>query len=26
VYLLSEDQRRAIYAALHKEKRVIYYL
>ena len=26
VYLLSEDQRRAIYAALHKEKRVLYYL
>jgi putative lipoic acid-binding regulatory protein len=26
VYLLSEDQRRAIYAHLHKEKRVLYYL
>jgi uncharacterized protein len=26
VHLLSEDQRRAIYAQLHKEKRVLYYL
>jgi uncharacterized protein len=26
VYLLSEDQRKAIYEALHKEKRVLYYL
>ncbi|HVE84536.1 MAG TPA: DUF493 domain-containing protein [Myxococcales bacterium] len=26
VYLLSEDQRKGIYEALHKEKRVIYYL
>ena len=26
VYLLSEDQRRAIYAQLQKEKRVLYYL
>jgi uncharacterized protein len=26
VYLLSEDQRRAVYSALHKEKRVLYYL
>lgn len=26
VYLLSEDQRRAIYEQLHKEKRVLYYL
>jgi hypothetical protein len=26
VYLLSEDQRRTIYAALHREKRVLYYL
>jgi uncharacterized protein len=26
VYLLSEDQRRAIYAQLHKERRVLYYL
>jgi putative lipoic acid-binding regulatory protein len=26
VYLLSEDQRRNIYGALHKEKRVLYYL
>jgi uncharacterized protein len=26
VYLLSEDQRRAIYVQLHKEKRVLYYL
>jgi putative lipoic acid-binding regulatory protein len=26
VYLLSEDQRRAIYSVLHKDKRVIYYL
>ena len=26
VYLLSEDQRRAIYSQLHKEKRVLYYL
>ena len=26
VYLISEDQRRALYAALHKEKRVLYYL
>ncbi|MFZ5469225.1 MAG: YbeD family protein [Myxococcota bacterium] len=26
VYLLSEDQRRAIYETLHKERRVLYYL
>jgi putative lipoic acid-binding regulatory protein len=26
VFLLSEEQRRAIYAQLHKEKRVLYYL
>jgi len=26
VVLLSEDQRQAIYAALHQEKRVLYYL
>jgi putative lipoic acid-binding regulatory protein len=26
VYLISEEQRRAIYAQLHKEKRVLYYL
>lgn len=26
VYLLSEDQRRTIYTALHKEKRILYYL
>jgi uncharacterized protein len=26
VVLLSEEQRRAIYAALHQEKRVLYYL
>ncbi len=26
VYLLSEEQRRTIYEALHKDKRVIYYL
>jgi putative lipoic acid-binding regulatory protein len=26
VYLLSEEQRRAIYEQLHKEKRVLYYL
>jgi len=26
VYLLSEDQRRTIYEALHKERRIIYYL
>ena len=26
VYLLSEEQRRTIYGALHKEKRVLYYL
>jgi uncharacterized protein len=26
VYLLSEDQRRAIYEQLHREKRVLYYL
>jgi uncharacterized protein len=26
VYLLSEEQRRAIYSQLHKEKRVLYYL
>lgn len=26
VYLLSEDQRRTLYAQLHKEKRVLYYL
>jgi len=26
VYLLSEEQRRAIYAQLHQEKRVVYYL
>lgn len=26
VYLLSEEQRRAIYQTLHKEKRVLYYL
>lgn len=26
VYLLSEDQRRSIYAHLHKDKRVLYYL
>ncbi len=26
VYLLSEEQRRAIYEGLHKERRVLYYL
>lgn len=26
VYLLSEEQRRAIYTELHKDKRVLYYL
>lgn len=26
VYLLSEEQRRAIYLQLHKERRVLYYL
>jgi len=26
VYLLSEEQRRAIYEQLHKERRVLYYL
>jgi putative lipoic acid-binding regulatory protein len=26
VYLLSEEQRRTIYEALHKERRVLYYL
>ena len=26
VYLLSEEQRKAIYEALHKDKRVVYYL
>lgn len=26
VYLLSEEQRRAIYEALHKDRRVVYYL
>ncbi|HEY8209160.1 MAG TPA: DUF493 domain-containing protein [Myxococcaceae bacterium] len=26
VVLLSEEQRRSIYAALHQEKRVLYYL
>lgn len=26
VYLLSEDQRRAIYTCLHRERRVLYYL
>jgi uncharacterized protein len=26
VYLLSEEQRRAIYEALHEDKRVVYYL
>ena len=26
VYLLSEDHRRSIYEALHKEKRILYYL
>ncbi|MCP3143286.1 HP0495 family protein [Pyxidicoccus xibeiensis] len=26
VYLLSEEHRRAIYAGLHKDERVIYYL
>lgn len=26
VYLLSEDQRRAVYEQLHKDRRVIYYL
>ena len=26
VYLLSEEHRRAIYAQLHQEKRIIYYL
>jgi uncharacterized protein len=26
VFLLSEEQRRAIYSQLHKEKRVLYYL
>jgi putative lipoic acid-binding regulatory protein len=26
VYLLSEDQRRAIYSQLYKERRVLYYL
>lgn len=26
VYLLSEDQRRAIYAEIHTDKRIVYYL
>ena len=26
VYLLSEDQRRAIYADIHTDKRIVYYL
>ena len=26
VYLLSEEHRRSIYAQLHQEKRVVYYL
>jgi uncharacterized protein len=26
VYLLSEEQRQGIYQALHKEKRILYYL
>jgi len=26
VYLLSEEQRRTIYEALHREKRILYYL
>lgn len=26
VYLLSEEQRRAIYTQLHKDRRVLYYL
>ncbi|SEM69960.1 hypothetical protein SAMN05444354_12164 [Stigmatella aurantiaca] len=26
VYLLSEEHRRAIYAQLHQEKRIVYYL
>ncbi len=26
VYLLSEEQRRTIYEALHKDRRVVYYL
>jgi uncharacterized protein len=26
VYLLSEEQRRAIYESIHREKRIIYYL
>ncbi len=26
VYLLSEDQRRTIYEALHRERRIVYYL
>lgn len=26
VYLLSEEQRRSIYEALHKDRRVVYYL
>ncbi len=26
VYLLSEEQRRSVYAQLHKERRVLYYL
>ncbi len=26
VYLLSEEQRKNIYAQLHKEKRIVYYL
>ncbi len=26
VYLLSEDQRQAVYHSLHKERRVLYYL
>lgn len=26
VYLLSEEQRKTIYAQLHKEKRIVYYL
>jgi putative lipoic acid-binding regulatory protein len=26
VYLISEEQRRAIYEQLHKDKRVLYYL
>jgi putative lipoic acid-binding regulatory protein len=26
VYLISEDQRKAVYETLHKERRVLYYL